>query len=59
MSAFTAYLVGMAVFTIGLAIGAHLLGAPPIWIGAGVLVVIGLGIVGAATRTKAKSNANS
>lgn len=54
MSAFTAYLLGAIVLAAGLAFGAFQLGAPPIWIGIGALVVIGLGIMSAAAKTKRK-----
>ena len=37
---------------IGLAIGAYLVGAPPMWIGVGVIVAIGFGILMATSRTK-------
>ena len=59
MSAFTAYLIGTTIFTVGLAIGAHLLGVPPVWIGTGILIVIGMGIVGASTRTKTKTSSKN
>jgi len=52
MSSFGIYLIGFIIFIIGLAIGAHLLGAPPMWIGVGVIVLIGLGILMGVSRTK-------
>ncbi len=54
MSSFSTYLIGYIVFIIGLTIAAFLLGAPPIWIVVGAIVLIGLGIVMATTRTKPK-----
>ncbi len=54
MSAFGTYLLGFVIFVIGLAIGAHLLGVPSMWIAVGVIVLIGLGIVMATTRTRPK-----
>ncbi|MBA3645175.1 MAG: hypothetical protein H0W63_03275 [Gemmatimonadaceae bacterium] len=54
MSSFSTYLIGYIVFIIGLTIAAFLLGAPPIWIVVGAIVLIGLGIVTATTRTKPK-----
>jgi hypothetical protein len=37
---------------IGLAFGAHLLHVPPKWIGVGIVVLIGLGILTGVTTTK-------
>lgn len=37
---------------IGLALGAHLLHVPPKWIGVGLVVLIGLGILTGVTTTK-------
>jgi hypothetical protein len=52
MSSFSTYLLGFFILVIGLAIGAYLLGAPPMWIGVGAIVAIGLGILMATSRTK-------
>jgi hypothetical protein len=54
MSSFSTYLIGYIVLIIGLAIAAFLLGAPPIWIVVGAIVMIGIGILTATTRTKPK-----
>jgi uncharacterized membrane protein YiaA len=52
MSAFSTYLIGFFVLVIGLAIAAFMLNAPPMWIGIGVIVAIGIGIISATSRTK-------
>ena len=52
MSSFATYLVGFVVLIIGLALGAYLLGVPPLWITVGVVVMIGVGILMATSRTK-------
>jgi VIT1/CCC1 family predicted Fe2+/Mn2+ transporter len=52
MSAFGAYLLGALLVIVGLALGAYLLNVPPAWIGVGVIIAIGLGIVLATTRTR-------
>jgi hypothetical protein len=52
MSSFGIYQIGFIIFVIGLAIGAYLLGAPPMWIGVGVVILIGLGILMGVSRTK-------
>jgi hypothetical protein len=52
MSAFTLYVAGFAVLLAGLAYGAFLLHVPHTWIVVGVLVIVGLGIMSAVSRTK-------
>lgn len=54
MSSFGTYLIGFVVLIVGLAVAAFLLGAPPMWIGVGVIVMIGIGILSATSRTKQK-----
>lgn len=49
---FSMYLVGFVIMITGLAIGAYLLHVPPRWIGAGVITMIGLGILMGVTNTK-------
>ena len=54
MSSFSTYLIGFIVLIIGLSVAAYLLGAPPLWIGVGAIVLIGIGILSGTSRTKAK-----
>ena len=49
---FAIYLIGYVVLIIGLAIGAHMLHVPPRWIGVGVIVMVGLGILSGVARTR-------
>jgi prepilin signal peptidase PulO-like enzyme (type II secretory pathway) len=49
---FALCLIGFVVFIAGLAYGAHLMHVPPQWIGVGVIVLAGLGIVSAVSRTR-------
>ncbi len=42
---FGLYIVGFAILIIGLAMGAHLAHMPARWIAAGVVVMLGIGIV--------------
>lgn len=51
-SNFTIYLVGFIIVVAGLAWGAHLAGIPPMWIGVGVVVLIGIAILSAVKRTQ-------
>ncbi len=58
MSAFSTYIVGFVVLIVGLAIGAYLLNVPPTWIAVGVIVLLGIGILSASSRTKQKDPPN-
>lgn len=49
---FGLYIVGFIVLIVGLAVGAFLLHVPPQWIGVGVVVMIGLGILTGVTTTR-------
>jgi hypothetical protein len=49
---FVIYLVGYLVLIIGLATGAHMMHMPPRWIGVGVLILAGLGILSGVARTR-------
>ena len=52
MSSFTTYLVGFLILILGLGIAAYLLNVPSMWIGVGVIVLVGIGILSATNRTK-------
>jgi hypothetical protein len=52
MSSFGTYIVGILVLTAGLALAAWLLGAPPTWIVVGAIVILGIGIMSATSKTK-------
>ena len=54
MSSFGIYIIGFIIFTAGLALAAYLLGAPPTWIGVGVIVLLGLGVLTGVSRTRRK-----
>ena len=54
MSSFGTYLTGFIILILGLAIAAHLLNVPTMWIAVGVIVMIGIGILMATSRTKMK-----
>ena len=49
---FGIYMIGFVIFTIGLALGAYLMHMPPKWIGVGVIVLVGLGILLGVTRMR-------
>jgi hypothetical protein len=52
MSSFSTYLIGYIIFVIGLAWGAWYLNAPPIWIGIGVVILLGIGFMMATRNEK-------
>jgi uncharacterized membrane protein YdjX (TVP38/TMEM64 family) len=49
---FALYMLGVVLVVIALAYGAHLLGLNSTWIGIGVLLILGLGIMGAVSKTR-------
>ena len=52
MSSFGTYLLGFLLLVIGLAVAAHLVGVPTMWIVVGAVILIGVGIMAATSRTK-------
>lgn len=54
MSSFSTYLIGFIILIIGLAAAAYLLNAPATWIGVGVIIMIGFGVLMATSRTKTR-----
>jgi hypothetical protein len=54
MSSFALYVVGFLVVIGGLAYGAHLAGLGTQWIAVGAVVLLGIGIVTAVSRTRSK-----
>ena len=49
---FSIYLIGFILLICGLAWAAHLMNVPPHWIGVGVVVLAGLGIITGVSRTR-------
>ena len=56
MSSLNVFLLGFLVLTAGLAMGAHLAGVPTAWIGAGGVVMLGLGILIGVTKTRRRDS---
>ena len=54
MSSFSTWLIGYFVVVVGLIMAAYMLGAPPIWIGIGAVVLIGFGILKATSANRMK-----
>jgi hypothetical protein len=55
---FGIYVVGFIVLIIGLASGAYLLHIPPRWIGVGIIVLLGLGILTGVTTTRQRDSSS-
>lgn len=53
---FGTYMIGFIILIIGLSLGAYFLHVPPKWIGVGVIVMIGLGILLGVTSTKQRDS---
>jgi hypothetical protein len=49
---FGLYILGFIILIVGLALGAHLMHIPDRWIGVGVVVMIGIGIITGVTSTR-------
>ncbi len=49
---FSLYIVGFVILIVGLATGAYLLHVPPQWIGVGVVVLVGLGVLTGVANTR-------
>lgn len=54
-SSFNIYLMGFIILVIGLALGAYLAGAPPMWIAVGVICLVGIGILSAVKKTQGRT----
>jgi uncharacterized membrane protein YiaA len=52
MSSFSTYIIGFIILVVGLALAAYLLNVPTVWIAVGVVVLIGVGVLMATSRTK-------
>jgi hypothetical protein len=57
MSSFASYIIGFLILIVGLAFGAYLLNIPTTWIGVGVIVLLGIGVLSATSRTKMRDPA--
>ena len=54
MSNFAIFIIGFIVLVAGLAYGASMAGLSAQWIGVGVVVLVGLGVVMGVTKTRTK-----
>ena len=49
---FMIYIVGFVILIVGLALAANMIGISGTWIGIGVIVLIGIGVLTGVTRTR-------
>ena len=54
MSNFAIFIIGFIILVAGLAYGASMAGLSAQWIGVGVVVLVGLGVVMGVTKTRTK-----
>ena len=59
MSSLAIYLIGLVIFIGGLVYGAHLLHVPEKWIGVGLVVLVGLGVLMGAIKTRQRDSSGS
>jgi membrane-bound acyltransferase YfiQ involved in biofilm formation len=52
MSSFGIYIVGFIIVIVGLALAANMLGVPSVWIGIGIIILVGIAILTGVNRTK-------
>ena len=55
---FGIYLIGYIILIVGLAMGAHLMHMPPRWIGVGVVILAGLGVITGVTHTRNRDSSS-
>jgi hypothetical protein len=55
---FGLYLVGFIILIVGLAMGAHMMHVAPRWIGVGVVVLAGIGILSGVTHTRGRDSSS-
>jgi hypothetical protein len=55
---FGIYLIGYIILIVGLAMGAHLMHMPPRWIGVGVVILVGLGVITGVTSTRNRDSSS-
>ena len=55
---FGLYLVGFIILIVGLALGAYLVHVPAMWIGVGVIILVGLGVMMGVATTRQRDPSN-
>ena len=55
---FGIYLIGYLILIVGLGIGANLMHMPPRWIGVGVLIMVGIGVISGVSATRNRDSSS-
>ena len=55
---FGIYLIGYIILIVGLAMGANMMHMPTRWIGVGVVIMIGLGVISGVTATRNRDSSS-
>jgi hypothetical protein len=55
---FGIYLIGYIILIIGLAMGAHLMHMPPRWIGVGIVIMVGIGVISGVSATRNRDSSS-
>ena len=55
---FGIYIVGFVVLIVGLALGAHMMHMPDKWIGVGVVILAGIGILSGVSHTRQRDSSS-
>jgi hypothetical protein len=55
---FGIYIAGFIIMIVGLAYGANMLHIPPRWIGTGIVVLVGLGILSGVAKTRQRDSSS-
>ena len=55
---FGIYLIGYIILIVGLGMGAHMMHVPPRWIGVGVIIMVGLGVISGVTATRNRDSSS-
>jgi positive regulator of sigma E activity len=52
MSSFAIYIIGFVILIVGLGLAANMLGVPTVWIGIGIIVLVGIAVLSGVSRTR-------
>lgn len=59
MSSFGIYVIGFVILIVGLALAANMLGVPTVWIGIGIIVMIGIAVLSGVSKTRQRDRSDT